>query len=73
MAEFIKYLKDSNGNIFYPVTHADAVHLSEGENNLYQTIVDNNLQTEDKTIVGAINELLRLTNSLEVDPPEEQN
>ena len=61
MAEFIKYLKDSNGNIFYPITHADAVK----SNSLYQTVVDNNLQTEDKTIIGAINELLRIVN-----PPE---
>jgi hypothetical protein len=64
MAEFIKYLKDPNGNIFYPITHVDAVKFSE--NNSYQTIVDNNLQTEDKTIVGAINELLIMLN-----PPEE--
>lgn len=65
MAEFIKYLKDSNGNIFYPITHVDAVK-SNSENSLYQTIVDNNLQTEDKTIIGAINELLEIVN-----PPEE--
>jgi hypothetical protein len=62
MAEFIKYLKDLNGNIFYPITHVDAVKSNNGS---YQTVVDNNLQTEDKTIVGAINELLRILNPLE--------
>lgn len=46
MAEFIRYLKDADGNIFYPITHVDAVKSNSGTN-LYQTVVDNNLQTKD--------------------------
>jgi hypothetical protein len=51
----LRYLKDADGNIIYPVTHTDAI--ISGTNNKYQTVTDTNLSTGNKTVVGAINEI----------------
>ena len=67
MAE-LRYLKDADGNIIYPVTHADAIigninNNDNNDNNKYQTMSDANLSTENKTVVGAINEIHQNVNN----------
>ena len=66
MAE-LRYLKDADGNIIYPVTHTDAIigdiNNNNDNNNKYQTITDTNLSTENKTVVGAINEIYQNVNN----------
>ena len=62
MAE-LRYLKDADGNIIYPVTHTDAIIGDKNNNNEYQTITDTNLSTGNKTIVGAINEIYQNVNN----------
>ena len=64
----IHYMKDKDGNTIYPVTHADAVlGLEDVGGNVdlsgYQTKTDNNLATQSKDLVGAINELFQSANN----------
>ena len=64
----IHYMKDKNGNTIYPVTHADAIlGLEDVGSNIdlssYQTKVDNNLVTQSKDLVEAINELFQSANN----------
>ena len=64
----IHYMKDKDGNTIYPVTHADAVlGLEDVGGNVdlsgYQTKTDNNLVTQSKDLVGAINELFQSADS----------
>ena len=53
-----KSLKKNNKD-FFPITHEEAIYDSKGINipAKYQTINDTNLKTNNKTIVGGINEL----------------
>ena len=62
MAARIKTLLDALGNKLYPKTKTNAVY--DSNNNTLDTILtakqnatDNSLETDSKTIVGAINEL----------------
>ena len=57
MAE-LKKLQE-NGTDIYPVTLEDVVFDTDGNSisTKYQTKTDNTLNTTDKTIIGAINEL----------------
>lgn len=59
-----KQLQENNVDIA-PVTHEDIVFDSNGKNipNKYQTKEDNALDTTNKTIVGAINELFQNVSS----------
>lgn len=59
-----KQLQENNVDIV-PVTHEDIVFDNNGTNipNKYQTKEDNTLNTTDKTIVGAINELFQNVSS----------
>ena len=64
----IHYMKDKDGNMIYPVTHADAIlGLEDVGSNVdlsdYQTKIDDNLVTQSKDLVGAINELFQNANS----------
>ena len=68
----IHYMKDNDGNLVYPVTHVDAVLDSNGVNvldnlNTKQDQTDESLQTKDKTIVGAINEVAESVTDLSDD------
>ncbi len=62
----IYYVQDKDGNTVYPVTHADAILGLEDVNvdlSAYQTKTDNNLATQSKDLVGAINELFQSADS----------
>ena len=62
----IHYMKDKDGNTIYPVTHADAIIGMENVDidlSAYQTKTDNNLATQSKDLVGAINELFQSADS----------
>ena len=60
----IKQLEIDGENIL-PITHESIVFDNEGKSipNKYQVIEDENLSTENKTIVGAINELFQNVDS----------
>ena len=64
MAE-LKKLQE-NGTDIYPVTLEDVVFDTDGNSisTKYQTKTDNTLNTTDKTIVGAINELFQCGNNV---------
>ena len=54
------YMLQKNKKDFFPMTHEDAVFIDkEGKtmSDKYQTIVDSKLDTDDKTMPGAINEI----------------